>query len=118
VNPDAPLIDDDVRRSFASSPQLRATIGRAFDRMLAFYGLAREDDRIVRASSFAARSANWLRAGNHNHLRLSRILRSLALLGRKEDAEALLTCLLAIAEEFPTRVASSTVGYWRRALSS
>jgi len=115
VNPDAPLVDDDVRRAFTSSPQLRATLGSAFERMLAFYGLTRDGDRIVRAPSFATQRANWLRPGNHNHLRLSRILRSLTLLGRGEDTEALLACLLAIAQEFPSRVASSTVGYWRRA---
>lgn len=113
VNPDAPLVDDDVRRAFTSSPQLRETLGRAFDRMLAFYGLGRDATRIVRAPSFDERARNWLHPGNHNHLRLSRILRTLALLGRPDDAAALLECLEAIARDFPDRVTATTLRYWR-----
>jgi len=82
--------------------------------MLAFYGLGRDGHRIVRTPSFDARKANWLRPGNHNHLRLSRILRSLSLLGRSEDAAALLECLLSIAHDHPDRVTATTVGYWQR----
>lgn len=115
VNPHAPLVDRSVRDSFAASPRLRETLGRAFDRMLAFYGLARAGERIVRAASFHKRADIWLHPMHHNHLRLSRILRSLALLGRASDANALLDCLLAIRNDYPDRITNATVSYWKRA---
>jgi Opioid growth factor receptor (OGFr) conserved region len=59
-------------------------------RIVAFYeGSAPDDaDRIVKAAAFPERSG-WLSPGNHNHLRLTRILRSLRLLGELRAAQAL-----------------------------
>jgi hypothetical protein len=43
---------------------------------------------------FLERSRNWLRPGNHNHLRLTRIMQSLWILGLRAEAKALQRCLL------------------------
>jgi len=62
--------------------------------MLAFYGFALGDGpRVVRAADFSAQAANWLNPGNHNFLRLTRILRALVLLGLGAEARALLAAL-------------------------
>src|SRR4051812_9992096 len=42
VNPSAPLVTADTAAAFAKRPELRNGLARAFDRMLAFYGLRRE----------------------------------------------------------------------------
>ena len=86
VNPSAPLVTTATEKAFAERPELRAKLAGAFDRMLAFYGLHRVADspdpiRIeIDPASFPRQAANWLRPGNHNHLRLTRIMQSLAAL--------------------------------------
>jgi hypothetical protein len=104
---------------FHGDPTLRARLHEALRRMLAFYGLAEtmRDGRaeIARSAGFAAKSRNWLQPGNHNHLRLSRILACLRLLGLDDQSRALLTCLEGIAAEHPHVISPTTLAYWRRA---
>src|SRR5260221_45223 len=75
----APLVTDATVRAFADDAALRDRLRQAFDRMIIFYGLARSGDRVViDASRFPARARVWLHPGNHNPLRLTRIMESLA----------------------------------------
>lgn len=87
--------------------------------MLAFYGLVWEGDRIARAASFESR-AHWLTPGNHNHLRLTRMLLSLRTLGEPRAAQALYDCLAEIAEEDRRtgrrRISERTLSYWQGAV--
>jgi hypothetical protein len=88
--------------------------------MLDFYGLglATAPDgapRIEPATAFGAKIGGWLRAGDHNHLRLTRILTSLRLLGLEAHSRALYVCLAAIAGDRPHAVSSTTLAYWERA---
>ena len=117
VNPFAPLITDATARAFAGDAALRDGLTRAFERMLAFYGLHRHDGRIqIDEARFAARSGNWLQPGNHNHLRLTRIVESLSSLGLRGDALALQRCLLEdVAPRAPGRITGRTLEFWRRA---
>jgi len=117
VNPVAPLVTDVTVRAFADEPALRDRLRAALDRMLSFYGLLRDEDRVeIDAARFPSRAATWLHAGNHNHLRLTRIIDSLAQLGRREDAHALKRCLLEdVVPQAGTRVTARTREFWRRA---
>jgi hypothetical protein len=114
-NPDAPLLTPADRLAFRHEP-LAANLRRALDRMLAFYGLRFDpSDRrphIVRSSAWNDRSPHWLQPGNHNLLRLSRIIRSLALLGQPDLATALYGVL---KKECEGRVSAVTLGYWKEA---
>ena len=92
AQPSAPTLDDAAIDAFRTRPELRASLRRSLDRMLAFYGLAWRGERIVKGPSFPGRG-NWLRAGDHNHLRLTRTLRSLRLLGEAQAARALFDVL-------------------------
>ena len=88
--------------------------------MMSFYGLeVRSGERvtITRAPNFATRSTVWLSPGNHNHLRLTRILKCLNLLGLEAEAKALFACLSEIYEderdkELPA-ISDETLRYWR-----
>ena len=117
VNPGAPLVTSDTIRAFAERPDLQARLRRALARMLAFYGLRRSGDRIeVDADRFPGRARTWLQPGNHNHLRLTRILDSLAALGLRQDARALQRCLLEdVAPSAGDRITRRTLEFWRRA---
>jgi hypothetical protein len=119
VNPSAPLVRQVTIDAFDRDPALRDRLRRSLDRMLDFYGLRRVDAgggvRIeIDESRFAARAANWLHPGNHNHLRLTRIMESLATLGLPEEARALRRCLVADVYEGPGRgrVTPQTYRYW------
>ena len=117
VNPFAPLVADETVAAFARDPALRAALRGAFDRMLAFYGLCWSANRIqIDADRFASRAAVWLHPGNHNHLRLTRIMDSLSSLGLRREALALQRCLIDEVSEGPGRgrVSPRTLEFWRR----
>jgi hypothetical protein len=120
VNPHSPIVGNVASRAFASEEPLRAKMRSALDRMLRFYGLHRtEDGRIeMDPASFPQRSRVWLKPWNHNHLRLTRIMQSLGLLGAKADARALQRCLLEDICTGPGQgqVTPETVDYWQHAV--
>lgn len=119
VNPFAPLVTGATVRAFAQDASLRARLREALDRMLAFYGLSRSAERIaIDPARFPDRSRTWLHAGNHNHLRLTRIMESVATLGLPEDARALQRCLLdEVAAAGGGRISPRTLEFWRRAVA-
>ena len=126
VNPAAPLVTGSTRAAFAARPELRATLRGSLDRLLAFYGLRRTTEpagnvRIeIDTAHFGARSRVWLRPGNHNHLRLTRIMQSLAALGLEAEARALQRCLLADVYEGPgqRQISRETLDFWNAAVAS
>ena len=119
VNFTAPLITDGTVAAFASSGALRDNLKRSFELMLDFYGLALVDQEqrltVVPAASFAARSRTWLMPGNHNHLRLTRIITSVRTLGLPDCSTALFDRLVVIHRENPDGISSTTFQYWQRA---
>jgi hypothetical protein len=99
ARPLAPILDHAAIETFRTRPDLRAALRTSLDRMLSFYGFAWNGERIVRNAGFPLSSSNWLHEGNHNHLRLTRMLRSLTLLGERDAALALFAALSDVYEE-------------------
>ena len=117
ANPAAPILGSTTIAAFGSSEALRERLERSLRVMLRFYGLAETrtaagELRIVRGGRFTERARVWLSPGNHNHLRLTRIMTSLGELGLSAQARALRHCLVAIAADFPERVTPTTLAYW------
>jgi hypothetical protein len=113
-NPSAPLLTPRDRAAFRE-PALAANLRRALDRMLAFYGLTLQPTvppRVMRSDQWPDRSAVWLHAGNHNLLRLTRMIRSLALLGQPDLSRALYD---GLKKECDGRVSAVTLEYWKEA---
>lgn len=120
MNPLAPLVTDHSVRAFERDSALRDGLRRSFDRMLAFYGLRWHADRVeIDETRFPVRARVWLHPGNHNHLRLTRIMDSLATLGLRAEAQALQRCLLedVAAGVGAGRVSPTTIEFWRRAVT-
>jgi hypothetical protein len=120
ANPSAPLLSAEDIASFRNSPRRLEALRRSFDRILGFYGLeaiGSGSDTLIRTSSvWPGRSANWLRPSNHNHLRLTRIVKSLTMLGLSGEARALSVVLLALAADPKIRAFSrTTVRLWQEA---
>jgi len=101
---------------------MQGRLRQSFHRMLRFYGFAAVSSpsglRVDRAANFAARSQIWLWPMNHNHLRLTRILRSTLLLGLEAESKALFQALNAVYREFPNRIPARTHAFWSNAAQS
>lgn len=119
ANPSAPLLSEQDIAAFNTDDSLRRALLHSFELMLQFYGLDLLDGEggveVVRSARFDERSGYWLTKGNHNFLRISRIVRSLTLLGCRRYAAAFLECLERIYAEHADTVGGTTIGYWRRA---
>lgn len=118
ANPSAPILTSDTIAAFREDADLRRELLVSFTLMLGFYGfrLVPGAARIERAANFNARLGEWFRSGNHNFLRMTRIMRSLTVLGMPDQARALLDQLEQLHTEHPRVVGDLTIGYWRRAL--
>jgi hypothetical protein len=115
----APVLDPPTIAAIRNSAEMQGRLRAAFLRMLAFYGFALQGDRVMEGPRFAAASRNWLHAGNHNHLRLTRMLRSLRVLGLEHEAVTLWETLRALYEREDAAgrrtITAETVAFWRQA---
>ena len=114
ANPAAPILDEPTIHEFRSRPELRENLRASFLRMLRFYGLELDSGKVKAAADF--RSKVWLTPGNHNHLRITRILKSLRILGLEQDAGAFFDCLTEIYTSHPGAISSETWRYWQSAV--
>ena len=118
-NPEAPLLSPVDIGEFRADPSLRARVLAALDLMLGFLGFTRASGNITRVKNFPERSANWLDAANHNHLRLTRILLFLGHVGLTDEAESLQVCLEDVAaREGRDVISTRTLSFWRDAVKS
>jgi hypothetical protein len=118
ANPWAPVLDAATIAAIRGDVEMQGRLRAAFLRMLAFYGLALQGDRVVEDLRFSVASRNWLHAGNHNHLRLTRMLRSLRVLGLEHEAGALWEALRSLhereSEAGRRTITEETVAFWRK----
>ena len=115
-NPDAPILDQSTIERFQTDENLRRSLERSLEIMLSFYGFRLDGERIVPSATFRQRAANWLTPGNHNYLRLTRILKSLSLLGLGERAAQLLDCLEGVHADNEDVIGARTLAFWRGAV--
>lgn len=113
VNEDAPVLNQEVIKKFKKSEELRSRLLHSFELMLGFYGLELVGNEVCLGDNFAERKQNWLRRGNHNFLRITRILKCLGYLGLKKEAVAFFGCLQKIYEQEGDKIGSVTFGYWQ-----
>ena len=117
----APVLTAESIAALRGLPDLRPRVERSLDVMLDFYGLRRHDGSTVTIEPFVtleARGPRWWGAGNHNHLRLTRIITSLGLLGLPDEAVALERALQAIRRERRTGISDETARYWAAAAAA
>lgn len=119
----APVLDSQTITVFRMSEELRERLLTSLKVLLAFYGLQiyHQDHltiKVGKSSEYEDRKANWVKPGNHNHLRLTRILKSLRTLGLERYAEALFVCLERIYQEESDNIEELTYAYWREASTS
>lgn len=97
--PDSPVLTEDEATAIFGSSMAQCTLAAATDRMAAFYGA----------------NDHWLRAEDHNHLRITRIIRALRRLRGDDAAEAFKTYILAVVENTGAPISTRSRGYWATA---
>lgn len=101
---------------FRTDRHLRTQQIRALDRMLAFYGLERGDGEIVALSGLNMKTHIWLKPGGHNHLRITRIIRSLQHCSQPELALRLQSAVIELGQSVG-QVSKKSLNYWRNAIA-
>ncbi len=105
AQPLSPVLSDADVRLFRSDEVLRQRMRDALAVMLEFYGIEPGAPR------------EWIEAGNHNYLRLTRILRSLRIAGLDAEARRLFVALEEIYQQHPADVGTTTFRYWQEAMA-
>jgi Opioid growth factor receptor (OGFr) conserved region len=116
-NADAPLLTPADLTAFHDDAALRANLRRSFERFMSFLGLSfAEDGQLIDGPNFAARALDVWAAPNHNWLRITRILRSLTLLGLADEARALYGWLEMAYRRHRFPIGADTFRYWTNAV--
>jgi hypothetical protein len=123
-NSSAPVIDREVFKAFRSRPELRAQLRKSLERMLHFYGFnitphgANMEEVRVAPPVLTFDDRPWLGKFNHNHLRITRILRCLRVLGLSKEASLFFTILKNVGhctKGGKHLIGEESMQYWRRA---
>jgi hypothetical protein len=119
----APVLTRESIQEFRTQPDLQQKLRGSFLRMMTFYGFETRFGKqitVTRAPNFAAKASGWLSPGNHNHLRITRILRCLTVLGLEAEAKAFFGCLSEIYEGEQNKtlpaLSDETMLHWRKAV--
>lgn len=114
-NADAPLIDSTDIRAFEVFPQLRPRLKKSFEVFLDFLGLRWDDGTVALAPNFNERKEVF-EGVNHNWLRITRVIRSLSLLGLRAEATAFYNFLEHMHKTCGV-VSEETMRFWGEAVS-
>ena len=118
-NPHAPLLTDKDIEAFTSDPVLQTNLMKSFERILGFLGLScTADGKVVEGNNFPARIPDVWEIINHNWLRITRILRSLTVLGMERQAQALYDRLSIFFRSAKFPIPPATFRYWTDAVKS
>ncbi|KAI0104717.1 hypothetical protein GGR51DRAFT_521818 [Nemania sp. FL0031] len=120
----APVVDEETMLIFAQSPELKANLLRALKRMLAFYGFDAEDSEDPRSQLTITPKqdcergfSRWLVPRDHNHLRITRIIRSLRVLGLEAAAKDFYNAFIEV-NKTQDKISSTSISFWTRAMYS
>jgi opioid growth factor receptor-like protein len=115
VNADAPLVTKEEELAFRREPELETARKRSLSVFLQFLGLSMaEDGNVVRGENFAVRAGVW-KYSNHNWLRITRMLKSLRLLGLEKEAGAVWLCVKELHDQ-DGLVSEHSFKFWEDAM--
>ncbi|KAK1057678.1 hypothetical protein LTR12_007209 [Friedmanniomyces endolithicus] len=124
ANPNAPVLTEEVRDAFFADEELQEKMRSAWHMMMAFFGweIATEEmaeDARVRVGYPVPRrnfrdlaEQSWLQHSNHNQLRITRIIRSMRILGLFEEAQMMTSALMDADEAAQNVVNPETLKIW------
>lgn len=122
-NAAAPLVDRATFEAFHQRSDLRDRLRESFVCMLHFYGLDLQVKTVlvsrrvtvVPGTNFLERAPLWVVKSNHNHQRMTRIIRSLRILGLEDEAAAFYFRLERVFRANRDMIGRPSLVYWTRA---
>lgn len=102
-NPKAPIVTPQDQVAFTQDGELRSNLAASLSKFLGFLKLP---------LPAGASRPHWVHPGNHNYLRITRVLESLELLGLQSEAEILRGCLRTVVSLFPDEVGDQAPSFW------
>lgn len=116
-NPNAPVLTRQLVEEMKKDKKVIANMQQSFIKMMQFYGLLydKENKTLSYANHFQERAKVWITPGNHNFLRLTRILTCLRQFGLHDEAQALFNQLTEIKDRYPV-ISQQTYTFWQNAM--
>ena len=112
----APPINDECVEIFKK--ELQPKMLQVLKRMLDFYGLIERPAAfgVIEISRKPDFKPHWITGHNHNFLRITRILKSLRLMGLEYCAKSLKKCLDDIYKDYAPVISPKTYEFWNEAM--
>lgn len=108
ANPDATILTVEEIAAMKEDPLIQKNLIKSFDRMMKFYGFGKTSSQ-----------KHWLTPHNHNFLRITRILKSLCLLGQRERAESFFKWLEELYHAGNEKtIGSTTFQFWNKSFTN
>jgi hypothetical protein len=115
--PGAPILDSLTIKQFRSDQLLQDHLLASFHRMLGFLGLKFDGAIVSKSENWPDRKGEWFSEPTHNLLRITRVLKSLRILGLEKESLAFHNGLSTlIATEPDCAVPEKTKAFWREAI--
>ena len=113
----APILNEQDIETFKDSKELKLNLAHSFQLILDFYGLKFNEShsKITTSESFEERKKTWLHWGNHNHMRITRILKCLQLLGLETYTESFFIFLEQLYRTEKGKITGVTLSHWQEA---
>ena len=106
-----PIVDKDVinkiNESLEASHEIRCNLVKAKKRFEKFYGIGHD-------YFDPDKQRKWCKNGNHNLLRITRIIRSLRLFGLEDDARDFWRKVMTVGDAL--EISDTTIDYWSKAM--
>lgn len=115
-NISAPTLTKEEQTMMIYSSNVQNNLDKAFWKMMNFYGYKRVGKKLERTEDYEDRIKNWITPMNHNYLRITRILKSLMLLGRNDLAKMFFVQLEHEYQSHRKEIGEETFSFWQDAV--
>lgn len=110
-----PILTEQDFEKIQKSELAQQNLLRSFEMMLHFWGLKYENGKIIAQDDLSVEKHIWLKSSDHNQLRITRVIKSLSLLGQKELAKLFQQAVISIGRE-KGKIEEKTFIYWQQAI--
>ena len=116
-NPNAPILDRETIDFFQSNARCQRNMYLASVVMLDFYGLRYQYGVVGCALNWMERYPLWITPKNHNFMRITRMIKSMRILGFRSEARQFFAFLERWYQDkdFNPIIGAETLEYWRKA---
>ena len=108
-NPNAPLLTEEDIVEFSSNKEIRKNVETMFIRALDFF-FPQDLEEIIKPA--------WVTEIDHNHLRITRVINSLKLMGFKTLSITFFNRVMKVVDMYPDAINSNTLDFWHQAKNS